>query len=50
MDYDIFYEIKGRKSIIIVKRIFTWAKNNAFKTEVHMRIAGKLARENADKN
>ena len=49
MSYDIFYELNG-KSLVTVKKILNWAKSNAFKTEVHMRVMGRLAREKADKS
>ena len=50
MNQDIFYELKTEKSITVVKEILNWAKSRAFKTEIHMRIKGRLAREKADKN
>ena len=50
INYDVFYEIKTKKSLTTVKEILGWAKSHAFKTEIHMRIKGKLTREKADKN
>lgn len=50
MEHDIFYELKNKKNLAMVKKILSWAKGHALKTEVYMRISGKLAREKADKN